>query len=187
MNIYLKWLFITILDYVLHLTLLVAPPIIALFTGAMPHYQAPYSWGWIWGTWDNPPQGDEGFMYKHAIFKGETTGFKGYVNRVQWMLRNKLYGYARWAAISYNPSSVLTYEGNPDISDKYGLPGSYFAKLHLDGKLIGFEYYLIKPYSKNRCIRLRLGWKMMTDKFQRYGFAQHVNTFNPFDGYDNND
>lgn len=26
----------------------------------------------------------------------------------------------------------------------------------------------------------RLG---LTDKFQRYGFAQLVNTFNPFDGY----
>lgn len=73
--------------------------------------------------------------------------------------------------------------GDPNISDKERRPGWYFAQLRLAGKLIGFELYVVAPWSFGRCIRMRLGWKLMTDKFERYGFAQLVNTCNPFDGY----
>lgn len=181
--VYLKWFALCLLDLLAHLTLPFAPPVIALFTRAMPYGLRPYTWGGWWGTWDNPPQGDEGFVVRHAVFPGVVTGAKGYVNRVQWMWRNKLYGLAKLMAVSYSPTLQLSYVGDPNISDKGRRPGYYFAKLHDGKRLIAFEFYCVLPWSATRNFRCRLGWKFMTDKFQRYGFAQFVNTANPFDGY----
>ncbi len=181
--VYLKWFALCLLDLLAHLTLPFAPPVIALFTRAMPYGLRPYTWGGWWGTWDNPPQGDEGFVARHAVFPGVVTGAKGYVNRVQWMWRNKLYGLAKLMAVSYSPTLQLSYVGDPNISDKGRRPGYYFAKLHDGKRLIAFEFYCVLPWSATRNFRCRLGWKFMTDKFQRYGFAQFVNTANPFDGY----
>lgn len=181
--IYPYWLLLCLFDWLMHLTLLFVPPVVALFTRAQPYGQRPYSWGGWWGTWDNPPQGDEGFVAKHALFTRVTSGWRGYVNRVQWMWRNKLYGLAKLLALEYDVGDQLVWSGNPDISDKYRLPGWYFARLYRRGKLIGFEFYCVLPWSRTRNLRARLGWKLMTDKFARYGFAQLVNTCNPLDGY----
>lgn len=183
--IYLKWLILALLDWVLLLTVPVAAAIIAAFTRARPYDQQPYTWGWIWGTWDNPPQGDEGFVEKRSPFPGVITGLRGYVNRVAWMIRNPMYGYARLASIKWRPELQLSYAGDPTISDKYRRPGWYLAKLRLGGKLVGFEFYCVLPWSSSRDLRMRLGWKLMTDKFKRHGFAQLVNSCNPFDGYGN--
>lgn len=181
--IYGKWVVLALLDWALLLTVPVAAPVIAAFTLEQSYGQAPYTWGWLWGTYDNPPQGDEGFVEKRSPFPGVITGMRGYVNRVAWMIRNPMYGYARLAAIKWHPDLQLSYVGDPSISDKYRRPGWYFAKLRLGSKLVGFEFYCVLPWLFGRCLRARLGWKIMTDKFQRYGFAQLVNTCNPFDGY----
>lgn len=178
-----RWLALAVLDWLLLLTVPVAAPIIAAFTRAMPYGQAPYSWGWLWGTYDNPPQGDEGYVRERAPFPGVTTGWRGYLNRCMWMIRNPLYGFAKRAGVNYSPTYQLSYTGNPNISDKYKVPGWYLAKLHDGKKLVAFEFYCVLPWGFGRCLRARLGWKIMTDKFQRYGFAQLVNTCNPFDGY----
>ncbi len=181
--IFLKWMVLALLDWALLLTVPLAAPIIAAFTRAEPYDQRPYSWGWIWGTWDNPPQGDQGYAAKRAPYPGAITGWKGYLNRVMWMLRNPLYGYAKRVSVPYSDTLQLTYIGNPNISDKEKRPGWYFATVRDDGKLVAFECYCVLPWLFGRCLRSRLGWKIMTDKFQRYGFAQLVNTFNPIDGY----
>lgn len=198
--IYLKWGFLKLFELIiLFPTLLVMPQIIAAFTREMPNNLHSYSWGWLWGTFDNPPQGDEGFVSKRAFFLNTTTGFKGYINRVQWMWRNKLYGFNKLASLKWDAAAQLTYVGNSDISDKYKRPGWYFAKLIKDSRLIGFEFYCVLPWLENqkpvsifgkelftikpKDLRCRLGWKMMTDKFKRDGFAPLVGTCNPFDGY----
>lgn len=182
--IYIKWVLIFCLYVLLIPTLLIAPFIIALIYKEMDYKDdGSYTWGWIWGTYDNPPQGDEGFVAKHALFPNVTTGAKGYVNRVQWMWRNKLYGFDKYTSLKYKPSIALEVLGNPNISDKYKIPGWYFVKARDRGKLVGFEFYSILPWSERRNVRTRLGWKILTDKFERFGFAPHVNTFNPFDGY----
>ena len=180
---YLKWLILTLVDIALLITVPFVPPAVAAFCKAMPYGLRPYSWGGWWGTWDNPPQGDQGFVSKHAFFPGVIDGWRGYVNRVQWMWRNKLYGFAKLAGVQYLPGTVVIYSGNPDISDKYKRPGWYFARAYYAGRLTAFEFYAVLPYTESRDVRIRLGWKIMTDKFQRFGFGQHVFTFNPFDGY----
>ena len=181
--IYVKWLVLCLLDWLLLLTVPVAAPVIAAFTRAQPHDAGPYSWGWLWGTYDNPPQGDEGYIRKRAPFPGLITGWQGYVNRVMWMIRNPCYGFARWTALDYIADQVQRVIGKDGISDKDKVPGWYFVRLYHFGDLVGFEFYGVFPWSETRNLRVRLGWKILTDKFQRNGFAQLVNTVNPFDGY----
>lgn len=183
--IFAKWIILTLLDWLLLLTVPVAAPIIALFTRPQEYGRAPYSWGWIWGTYDNPPQGDEGFVLKRCLFPGATIGLKGYINRVQWMFRNPTYGYARMCAIDFIPGCVVWANNYYDISDKERKPGWYYATVYSNGKLVGFEFYAVLPWSTDRDLRVRLGWKVMTDKFKGQGFAPLVNTINPFDGYGN--
>lgn len=184
MGVYLKWLGLAVLDYALLLfTALPAALLVPLKTREQPYGLEPYSWGGWWGTYDNPPQGDEGFVRKRAPFIGVTTGWKGYVNRVVWMLRNPLYGFQRHASVEYKADVELKVKGNPDISDKYKVPGWYFVRAYRKGKLYAFELYAVLPWSGSRCLRVRLGWKLLTDKFQRYGFAQLVDTANPFKSY----
>lgn len=143
-----------------------------------------YTWGGWFGTFDNPPQGDRGFITKHALFKNTTSGWRGYVNRVQWMLRNPLYGFARSAGVTYCAGDTLTISGNPSISDKYKIKGWMFAQLRDDkGKLKAFEWYSVTPYSNGKNLRIRLGWKIKTDKMQQRGWARHVVTINPLDNW----
>lgn len=176
-----------VLDVLLTIfTVVPAAIIIPMFTRAQEHGKTEYTWGCIWGTYDNPPQGDEGYVAKRSLFLGVTTGFKGYVNRVMWMIRNPLYGLAKRMALPYSETARLVIQGNTDISDKYKIPGTMFARLYEGNKLIGFEFYMVKPWSETRDIRCRLGWKMTTDKFKEKGFAQFVGTCNPFDGYGDN-
>lgn len=182
--IYARWLALALIDWILLLTVPLAAPIIAAIYREQPYGMAPYSWGWIWGTYDNPPQGDEGYVRKRAPFIGYTTGWRGYLNRCMWMLRNPLYGFARRASVKYSPNLTVSHKGRDDISDKAKRPGWYFARaVDLDGSVVAFEFYCVLPWLFGRCLRARLGWKIMTDKFERYGFAQLVNTCNPFDGY----
>ena len=184
--IYLKWSLLALIDILLLVTLPVAAPLISLFTKEGPYGLPEYTWGWIWGTFDNPPQGDQGWVTKRCIFPGITTGVKGYINRVGWMFRNPLYGYARKAAVPFTEGTVVIYKGNPDISDKYKISGSYFAKaVDKDDKVVAFEYYLVKPIGSSNDLRVRLGWKIMSSKFNSRGFAPIVNNINPFDGYGN--
>lgn len=185
--VYLRYLVLFVIDIILTIfTVLPAAIIVPLFTRAEDYGKVEYTWGWLWGTFDNPPQGDEGYLHKRCPFIGQITGFKGYINRVMWMLRNPLYGLAKRMAIPYSTRATLIVHGNPDISDKYKIPGMMFARLYEGNKLIGFEFYMVKPWSETRNIRCRLGWKMTTDKFKERGFAQFVGTCNPFDGYGDN-
>lgn len=183
--IYARWLALALLDWLLLLTVPIAAPIVAAIYREQPYGMPEYSWGSIWGTYDNPPQGDEGYVRKRAPFIGYTTGWRGYLNRCMWMIRNPLYGFARRTALNYRSDQVQHVIGQDGISDKDKIPGWYFVRLHSmkSGKCVGFEFYGVFPYSKTRDLRIRLGWKILTDKFRDRGFAPIVNTFNPLDGY----
>ena len=182
--IYAKWLALCLIDWAMWFTVFIMAPIISAFTRSQPYDMQPYTWGWLWGTYDNPPQGDEGFVRERAPFPGITSGFKGYVNRIMWMIRNPLYGMAKRMSVEWSPTLTISHRGNPSISDKYEIPGWYFAKAtDIAGRVVAFELYAVLPWGFGKCLRARLGWKIMTDKFQRYGFAPIVNTANPIKSY----
>lgn len=183
---YLKWFFYTLVKGMLLLSLPLAMLVVPLFTRAQGPDKRIYTWGGWYGTYDNPPQGDRGYVTKRSLFPNVITGWKGYINRALWMWRNKLYGYNAFASVPFSADVKVEFTGNPDISDKYKIAGSYKAYAFKGKRLIGFEYYAVLPWSKKRNLRFRLGWKILTRKFEQYGFAQLVTTFNPLDGYGDN-
>lgn len=160
--------------------------VVPAFTRAMPHkLPEGYRWGGWFGTYDNPPQGDGGFISKRAPYPNRLTGWRGYANRVQWMRRNRLYGLKRWLAVDYRVCTSRKFRGNPAINDKHRIAGWLFvtARCH-SKKLQAFEWYSVTHYTKNRCLRIRLGWKIKGDKFDEAGeFGALVFTVNPFDSY----
>lgn len=179
-----KWAVFSVVDILMLLTVPVAAVLVSAFTSADAHGRQRYYWGWIWGTYDNPPQGDEGWVSKRCLFKGVTTGLKGYVNRVGWMLRNPMYGLAMKMGVNWYHGYYLKTFGAERVSDKDKFPGWQAAiGFNVVGKPIAFEFYLVAPWAETRDLRVRIGWKIMTDKVDKYGAAQFVNTINPFDGY----
>lgn len=182
--IYLKWLLISLVKLPLLLTVPFAAVLISIFTKPDFEEKDIYEWGNLWGTFDNPPQGDRGWINKHCPFPGEFYGLKGYINRTGWIIRNPIYGFAKVFSIDYTGGDYLDIKGNPGISDKGKIPGTMFARLYdSEGRVKAFEFYAVWPWSTNRNLRMGFGWKIKTDKMQERGWARHVMTANPFDGY----
>ena len=142
-----------------------------------------FTWGWLFGTYDNPPQGDRGWVRERCYFPAVVTGWKGYLNRAGWMWRNPCYGLAKRLSIPYGCADRIELIGNPDISDKKRIKGYYFVRAYHKDKIVGWEFYTILPYTENKCFRMRLGWKIETRKFAMLGFAPLVHTITPFKQY----
>ena len=173
--IYLKWLLLTIIDWLLLIPFFVSVPVAALFVVD--------NWngiGRIYSTEPNPPQGDRGWVRERCPFPFKLDGLKGYVNRVFWLWRNPNYPYQKLASVEYAPHILVSWNGDDKISDKYAKPGWYFATATLAGKTVAFEFYCVIPHKWGKCLRARLGWKIMSSKFEESGIAPLVNTCNPF-------
>jgi hypothetical protein len=183
--IYLKWLCLFALDLLLLPVAFLLAPVISLFTAkGWPRFGS-----WFY-TYDNPPEGDSGYQAKRAPYIFGDTPWELYVNRVFWMWRNPLYGFQKSAGIAWDSGLTIklikSWGEGIRISDKYQKAGGYYAELIDDfGSVIGFQVYIVAPYFFGRCLRIKAGWKIMSDKFQSLGFAPFVDTINPVDGYGN--
>lgn len=158
--------------------------IVPIFTRPMPSFFDSYTWGGWFGTYDNPPQGDRKWLSEHP----ELTGWKGYLNRVGWMRRNRLYGLKKRMGVTFTEFTEKRFEGNRDVSDKYKVSGTLrvLATDKRTGEFQAFEYYKVMGYRfwPSRCLRVRIGWKIKGDKFDEVGeFGALVFTINPFDTY----
>lgn len=183
--IYILWALFFVIDKILLILSLPLIPFLSLFTAnGWP------KWGSIFWTYDNPPQGDLGYQAKRAPYCPASSPWELYVNRVFWLYRNPNYGFNKLACIIYGSDlevKMVRFGGAGDmISDKYRHPGWYYAECRNHyNDLIAFEFYAVLPWSENHDLRIRLGWKILTNKFQQLGFAPLVGTINPFDGYGN--
>jgi hypothetical protein len=181
--IYLKWIAYTLADLLLAPLWIVGAPVVSLFTRPMPDTND-HSWGGWFGTYDNPPQGDSRWL-REGWFPYEVKGFKGYLNRIGWLWRNPGYNFQKRVGLEYKERYSITFDGNENITDKYKIPGYYLAKVVDNNKLVGFEFYIVRPYKTwpDKCFRARLGFKIMTDKFKRLSFAPLVNTVHVWKSY----
>ena len=175
--IIVRWLLLSCLSITVTALSYFIAPILSLFTSdRWPN------WGeWFW-TYDNPPEGDGGYIATRAPFVPSSTPLQKYVNRVFWLWRNPSYGFDKKLGIQYKPSMTVSLWGNPDVSDKRMVHGWYLAKCFDDGELVAFEFYAVIPYGK-KCLNMRLGWKITARKFKELGFAAIVNTFSPTKQY----
>ena len=153
------WAALSVINLAMTLVGIGLAPVLPLFAvrGYLPW------WLSYFGTPDNSLDGDEGYQKEHAPFKGIQTGFKRYVNRILWLLRNPIYGFGYsvlGARIEHPP---LVISGDPLVSDsknlrlnrQHGLSGHVTLRC---GRY--WEFYLIHQYGNNRCLRIRMGWKL---------------------------
>lgn len=159
----LRWLFLLIADTAMFLAAWVLAPVLPAFAIGRDHLPRWLAW---FDTPDNALDGDLGYIMLHAPFKGYgVTGWRRYINRVVWLVRNPGYGFSYEVLGATVWCPPLVVNGNPLISDSpnltigrpHGLSGHVLLR---SGKF--FEYYLVKQYGDSgRCFRLRLGWKML--------------------------
>ncbi len=178
----IKWLALTAADLCLQIAALFVTPVLSLFTSdGWP------KWGSLFWTYDNPPQGDNGWQTKRAPYIPANTRWRLYVNRVMWLYRNPTYGFAKNVSVSYNKSQliriIISGGHGLDISDKYGRSGYYLAVCENGVLPSAFEFYLVCQWSESKCLRVRIGWKIVTDKFAKIGFAPLVHMINPVKSY----
>lgn len=164
---FLKYLLFIVLHVIMILVTIGLSPILPAFAIGKPILPKWLSW---FQTPDNPLDGDEGFITKHAPFKGQQKGVKQYINRIVWILRNPYYGLAygsMGATIKDTPVVVkgnryVSNDGNRDLERHVGQSGYVLVK---SGK--HFELYLVYQHGKSaKCFMARFGWKML-------GFLNH--------------
>src|SRR5699024_5311380 len=143
----LKWL-VGALVYMAALPLhFLLSPLVALFTAPLGRYR---EWAIntfsLFLTYDNPPEGDRGWVGKRSPFPNILYGWRGYVNRLGWVYRNPLYGLKKKLSLEYGENTRVEVFGNEDVNDKYGVPGWLFCLVRDGDRLVGWEWYSVTPY-----------------------------------------
>jgi hypothetical protein len=175
--IYLKYLIFIIIEKLADILNLFAAPFVAPFAseaGWLPWYLSAF------GTPDNTLDGDEGWKNEHRPFKVEDTKKKRWWNRTRWMHRNSMYGLAiDVLGYKFQPGDVLEVTGNPAVSNRPLLNGLVIRKVRRDGKVVAFQWYYVRAWTKTKCLRVNIGWKLWAFP----GRCQVVFSVNPVMGY----
>jgi len=146
-----RWLLAATLNFAF--TLIAYPaalllPAFATSTGYLP------TWLWWFQTPDNSLDGDTAFQASHAWFTPPQTGWRRYVNRIWWLMRNPAYGFGiDVAGVSVTATPKLF--GTLPLGGALTQSGWYFAWTSN-----AWQFYGVWIYSSTRCARLNLGWKL---------------------------
>lgn len=140
-------------------------------------------WLWAFQTPDNSLDGDEGFKREHRWFRNDLNFLKIYLNRVQWLNRNSMYGFD-FMVMGANIEPGFTYRciGDESVGNRPLHEGLVIRIVRNPSGSVYWQWYYVKAWSKTKCLRINLGWKLWGEL--RSG--QHKQfTFNvwPFMGY----
>ena len=142
--------------------------------------------GWLprWLNWFQTPDasldGDQGWIVEHRPFKAETNAFKRWVNRTGWLYRNSTYGFAIGVlGAKLSAEDVIEVDGDTKVSNRPLFNGLVIRRVRRNGKVVYFQWYYVKAWSKTRCLRVNIGWKLWGDAPS----GQLVFSPNPFMGY----
>ena len=155
--IYLKFLLLTIPDFLSQIVGKALAPLLALFVNDEGHLPR---WLWWFETDDHDCDGDAAHWKRHP----RTDPIGTWWRRTTWLFRNTCYNFAiHVLGVPVKPSDDFIVEGNPDASDTNGVSGWCYREVYRGGKLICFQLYVIKHYSLGKihaCFRMGLGWKL---------------------------
>ncbi len=134
-------------------------PIVALFAdkdGWLP------KWLWWFQTWDNSLDGDNGWRTEHAQWRFKfSPRVARWIGRTLWMYRNAMYGFAVDVVGAHTePGDVLKVDGDLLTSDRPIHSGSVMRRVYRNGELKYWQIYIVIRWSKTRCIRILMGWKL---------------------------
>ena len=174
---YVRYVTLVLVGIVADLLNFILAPIAVLFAsedGWLPR------WLWWLQTPDNPLDGDGGWQREHRPFPVEDTKAKRWWNRTRWIYRNSMYGFAIYAlGVTVHPGDRIEVVGNMDVSNRPLTEGLVKRYLIRNGVRVAFQWYYVKAWSKTRCIRINLGWKLWGDPLH----CQLTFSPNPLMGY----
>lgn len=153
---FLRWLLFIPVELCFLLVALLLAPVLPLFASEAGWLPPWLSW---FGTSDNPLDGDSGFLSEHAPFLGPQTGWRRYLNRVAWLIRNPAYGFD-FAVLGFVASQFTTWQGWGDITADDTRDGWY---LHVGTNPDGssaWQFWLSHHWTADRFLRINLGWKL---------------------------
>lgn len=159
--LYVKWLIYALSEKLMDLINLPTAPIVVLFAnqdGWLPHC---LRW---WQTPDNSLDGDEPWQLERRPFK-RNTGIRRYLNRVAWLYRNSMYGYANEVVGFPKRDDYYLFTNFGDGLDKPdgydengGAPLRWWVE-DIDGNKLAFQWFWVYRYGDRR-IRINIGWKL---------------------------
>lgn len=175
--IYAKWAGLIVCSFAVDLLgLFIVPFAIALSDGE----RLPV-WAWIWDN-DSEPLGD---VDRKVDIDAATGVWRGFL-RWRWLcLRNPGNNFGYLIGFVQAPTVSYVWSGDPETSDQ-GHAGELSVEAQLAGKTVAFCYYDVWRWSRGRCLRIFIGWKIHDniDEAQRalnaWKFAQIVCVVNPF-------
>ena len=158
-----KWIAFALSEKFMDIINYLTAPIVVLFAD---------SDGWLpsWLSWyqtpDNSLDGDAPWRDGRRPF-ADNTGWRRYLNRIAWLYRNSMYGYANSVVgFSKDESGVLvrSFEapagsGKPKGYETTGGPLLKWKVIY-KGKVKAFQMFWIWPWGNGRCIRMNIGWKL---------------------------
>jgi hypothetical protein len=152
----LKWVALIPLNYMGVILGRILDPIVVLFVNKTTYFLP--NWLSWFQTPDNPLTGDKG--WKERFPEGKTNT---YFAMVRWLWRNNMNGFDRTvlgAPIADQQLIVTEVYGDPKTTN---LPrvhaGKYLKWVNYGGKWY-FHFYLIKPITSKKALRITLGWKL---------------------------
>lgn len=183
--IWLKWAVFIASEKIMDVVNLFTAPVVVLFAGEdgwLP------SWLWWWQTPDNSLDGDVLWQTERRPFR-RNAGIYRYVNRIAWLYRNSMNGYAEGVVgIDHDPDYYLFTNFN-GLGPPYGKASDYRQGLLTwrlydgAGRLKGFQLFYILPWSSSRCLRVNIGWKLWTWDDPELTACQCVLSFNPWKSF----
>lgn len=159
--------------------------------GMNPHLPAWLSW---FDQPDDDLDGDYGWKTKHRWFKNSPkvdTGWRRYLNRVRWLVRNPAYGFDIDVlgftlagdyfvdGINYSLESSFV-NGYP--SDRPLRPGRLLRTVTNSGRRYWF-FYLVRKWSNKYCLSIKFGWKIW-ETAKAGDECQFVCSINPFASFE---
>jgi hypothetical protein len=176
-----KYICLIVLSILADILNLIVAPIVVLFSNERGWLPSQLSW---FQTPDNPLDGDTGWKTEHRPFLVESSKFKRYINRVFWLYRNSMYGFAiDVLGAKVLPTDTFEILGSPKVSNRPLYNGLVIRKITRDGSLKYFQIYYIKSWSPTRCVRINIGWKLWGVVPGSSSTCQIVFSPNPFMGY----
>jgi hypothetical protein len=140
-------------------------------------------WLWWFQTPDNSLDGDEGWKAEHRPFMIEDSKVKRWWNRTRWMHRNSMYGFAIGVlGYTVQEGDIYSAEGSESVGNRPLHNGLVKRKFVTKDGEEYWQCYYVKAWSKTKCIRINLGWKLWGNP-QPGKQCAFVFSVNPFMGY----
>ena len=172
------WLILSILSFIVTLSVMIFAPLIALFVGKDGELPKWLRWA---STEDNPAIGDSLF---HTNQMHWTKSY--YLYALFWLWRNPAYGFDNYVGAVIPKGFFYESKGDELTTNSPLHEGWVYRKVRApsyNDKIVSYwQFYLVKRLTKTKCLKLNIGHKLWGN-IQAGQVRSLVCTINPFTKY----